>query len=358
MIDAGGSKRRGRLVAVVIAIALVGGALAVRNLVIDNDDGGSSGSGDDGRTRVVCANELRDVCTGLDADVTVEAAGTTADRLVAATDPAGAGFDLWLTAEPWAEIVERRRADAGADPLLSATNNVFARTPLVLVARTNRADVLVAACDGEITWTCVGDRAGTAWSEFGGDDTWGNVRPAHAEPVNSVHGLLALGHAVGTYVATPEVPVDDVSLGDWQNNDAFPGWFQQLERSIPANAFTPGQDPFDLWLQTRGAAYDLVATTEAAALTALDDAAPDVRDASSILYPAPVATADIMLAPVGEAEASDRLLIELQAALREQGFRTSGAPSPEGAPTLPNTDGLPPAGSLDALRNLWQDVVR
>ena len=86
MIPETRSPARGRIVAVVIAIAMVGGALAIRALVFDDDDsGGSSGGGSTETLRVACAAELADVCAELDAEVTVANAGDTAAALIAAT---------------------------------------------------------------------------------------------------------------------------------------------------------------------------------------------------------------------------------------------------------------------------------
>ena len=68
---------------------------------------------------------------------------------------------------------------------------------------------------------------GTPWTDIGGEETWGVVRPAHAEPLTSGTGLLVLGAAVASFVATPEIDADAVSRIDWETNDAFPGWFQK-----------------------------------------------------------------------------------------------------------------------------------
>ena len=84
-----------------------------------------------------------------------------------------------------------------------------------------------------MTWTCVGDRAGTPWSSFGGQETWGRVRPAHAEPETSAIGLLAVGQAVGDFVATDAIPVDRVTPIDWQSNDAFAGLVPATGTSDP-----------------------------------------------------------------------------------------------------------------------------
>ena len=160
------------------------------------------------------------------------------------------------------------------------------------------------------------------------------MRPAHAEPVTSAIGLLAVGQAVGDFVATDEVPVDRVTPIDWQSNDAFAGWFQQLERSIPADAFAPGREPFDTWLQTRGTAYDLVMTTEADAGTKLADATG--RGTRQLHGPLPSTRGNCRRrahAGSGWARSSD-LEDGLRDALADQGYRVEGADAPAGAPAL------------------------
>jgi hypothetical protein len=354
-MEASGSRARGRLLAVVIAVAMIIGAFAIRDLVLDDDDDGRAGNGGGSNgLRVACIDELADVCADLDADVTVEAAGVTAADLIDPAEPAE--VDAWITVAPWAQIVRDRRTEAGDEPLLDPDVGPLARTPIVFVARRERADVLARACGGQVSWTCLGERAGTPWADFGGDETWGGVRPAHAEAENSAVGLLAVGQAVGHFVATDQIPPDRVTPADWEANDAFPGWFQRLERAIPDAAFAPGRDPFDQWLQTRGTAYDVVATTEANARPALAEAAPEVRDAAAVLYPAPVASADIVLAPVAGGRNASGLEDPLRDALAEHGYRVDGDP-PAGAPALEDTDGLPSPGALYALRDVWSGVV-
>ena len=234
---------------------------------------------------------------------------------------------------------------------------MIARSPLVIAARQDRAAVLTAFCGGQVTWTCVGEVAGAPWTDIGGQETWGVVRPAHAEPLTSGAGLLVLGAAVASFVATPEVDADAVTPIDWDTNDAFPGWFQNLERTVPEEAFTPGRDPLGTWLQRRLIGYDLVGTTEAAALTSLAAAAPDIRDDATVLYPAPVATADVLLAPVAGGRDATGLEDDLTEALITAGYRVDGN-APPGAPVLPESDGLPAPGALDALRGLWERVAR
>jgi hypothetical protein len=349
-----------RALAVVVAVVLVAGSLAFRQLVLEDDDNsgsGGGGNGGDGPLRVACVEELEDVCADLDAEIVVEPAGDTAARLVEVPEDEDADIDAWITYAPWPEIVDARREIAGVDPLLANTGEPIGRSPLVIAARQDRAAVLTAHCNGVVTWTCVGEVAGTPWTSIGGEETWGVVRPAHAEPLTSGTGLLVLGAVVASFVATPETDADHISRIDWEANDAFPGWFQNLERSVPVDAFTPGRDPLGTWLQRRLIGYDLVATTEAAALTSLAAAAPDIRDDATVLYPAPVATADVVLAPVAGGRNATGLEEDLTEALIAAGYRTDGN-APPGAPALPETDGLPTPGALDALRGLWEGVAR
>ena len=342
-----------RILAIVIALAMIAGAWAIRSLVIDDDDSESDGpSGDDdGVTTIACIPELEDQCRTLDADVVIEPAGVTAERLSTLADNENANIDGWVTYAPWAELVRDARSRAGLDELV-LDSDVLARTPLAVAARRDRAEVLTAACDGELTWRCIGDVAGGTWSEIDGQETWGAVRPAHADPTQSATGMLTLGQAVGSYLATDEIPADNVSRLDWETSDEFPGWFQQLERAIPDDAFSDA-NPFQRWLQTRpvGARYDLVATTQAEAEPALASAAADVRDAATLLYPAPVATADVVLAPVGDRAPDSSPVLT---ALANTGYRLEV----EGEPPLPATDNLPSAGALNALRDLWEEVAR
>ena len=107
----------------------------------------------------------------------------------------------------------------------------------------------------------------------------------------------------------------------------------------------PGREPFDTWLQTRGTAYDLVMTTEADADSLLADATGAVRDSSTVLYPQPVATADVVLTPVAGGRDPSDLEPDLRDALADRGYRVEGADVPAGAPALGPTDGLPSAGA-------------
>ncbi len=323
----------GPLLALIAAIVMVGASVAIRQLVIEGDDDDTTAdapSSDD--LSIVCAVELAEVCARLDVGITLEPAGTTAAKIAAGDE---VPYDAWVTFAP-----------------MTSTEEPAGRTPLILAARTDRAEVLTAHCGGTVTWTCIGEVAGEPWSAIGGEETWGAVKPAHADPVSSGLGRLVLGQAVASFLGT-----EDFSLIDWQSNDAFPGWFQQLKQGVPASAFAVNADPFAAWLRQRLAGFDVVATTEAQAVTALATVAPDLRDRVTLIYPAPVATADVVLAPL--AGGGGALADDLRDALEEQNYRVDDAPpdgAPADAPELPATDGLPPTGVLEALSQLWEGI--
>jgi hypothetical protein len=178
------------------------------------------------------------------------------------------------------------------------------------------------------------------------------VKPAHAPPSDGV-GLLVLGQAVGNWFGRTDLSTFDLE------DDAFRGWFGALENAAPRNAPAPLQ----LMLTAGAAAVDAVGTTEAEAGPLLAHAAR--RGQLDLLYPAPMATADVVLA-IGSTGRSAASLKRAAAgdptkrALAEAGWRVGGEPLAQGvaeSPALPPTNGLPPPGLLDALRGRWREVT-
>ena len=86
----------------------------------------------------------------------------------------------------------------------------------------------------------------------------------------------------------------------------------------------------------------------------------------TILYPSPLTTADVVLAPVAGSPAGGRLMKLMQsddaaAALAAAGWRVEGQPHAPGVPDQPELaaeSNVPKAGVLQALRSLWIGVVR
>jgi hypothetical protein len=319
-----------RLLAALVAVAMVAGAWWIRQNVIDD------GSGDAGdRLRLRCGTELAAVCQRLaDGDdsitVTVEDEATTVDRL--STEGGRPEFDAWLTAGPWPAIVadERARADLDGE-VLGDPSAVLARSPVTLVGPIDRMDALRAHCGDRPLWDCIGEASGQQWTAIGGQATWGAFRAGLTAPDVGA-GLVALSQAVSAHLGRT----------DWDRLD--------LEESTPwlaplAAAAVVERDPLRVLL-TRPGSMSVAATLEAQSRPELDG--PADRDRFTLLYPEPMVTADVTLTPAaGAGEVLERIGADrLSEALAAEGWRV-------GDPDLPSGPGLPSAGALQALRDEW-----
>lgn len=340
-----------RFLAVVAAVAMVAASAVIRSRLDRHEE-------DAARTlRLVCAQELDDVCEPLAGDhlqLTVEPAGTTADRLGAMQGDAG--LDGWLVPEPWPAIVDGRRKANALPPLFTGDRAPVARSPLVLVVWKDRATALGGRCGQAVTWKCLGDAAAAGpWTASGGKAEWGSPKLGFASPVTDGQGLLILGQAVAGWFGRT-----DLSTNDFDNDDAFRRWLSALARAVTVSATSPLQ----LMLTAGPAAYDAVGTVEAEAGPALAGAA--IRDDLQKLYPAPMATADLVLAEVAGSPAASSLRRAVvtdgtRRDLADHGWRVPGFGSARGvsdAPPLPPTTDLPPSGLLEALRARWQEATR
>lgn len=144
----------GRGAAVLGAIAMVVGALAIRG-----DDTRSATGGD--RTVVLCPTDLRAACAegvGDAAALITEEAGTTADRLIDADGDEAFDADVWIVPAAWAEAVIDERVRLGKDPRY-AISAPLATSPAMLAIWTSRDDELAASCT-VVDWSCLADRSG------------------------------------------------------------------------------------------------------------------------------------------------------------------------------------------------------
>jgi hypothetical protein len=361
-----------RISALFVAIALIVGSIVLRVLVFDD----SSSPAAPEVERLACVTELADVCRSIargsngHVKLTIEPAGTTARRLVNAADGTTAGIDGWLTLSPWSEIVDGRRQRAGEAPIFTTTSKPLARSALVIAVRSDRGRVLAAHCGGTVTWKCIGTVAGAPWTRVGGADTWGTVKPAHPAPNDNASGLLVVGQAVGSFLSTPKLPVEQIGSNDWEASDTFPGWFQRLETSIPSDAFETGADPFGRWIQGRLANYSLVGGLESEIVPSVQRLQRTDRALGTqvaVVYPATVASADVVFASLGndgrvQALASILARDNSAIAFTRAGWRVRGhraaAGIDQGAHPLAAGNGLEAAGTLDALQALWQQVTQ
>jgi hypothetical protein len=321
-----------RLLALVAALAMVGVAIVVRN---NRDSGGASTTAASGRLQLVCATELAAVCDGInarDADVTIEPATVTADRLHSA-DPDDPGIDGWLAPGPWGAVVDSARSTS-AGRLFADAGAPLARSPFVLaVWKDKRAALACATAD----LGCVGDAVATRGFRLGvaADD--------QAEGVLS-DAALGAGHAKNSNFATNDL--DETDLSDW---------LAAVDANTDRVSRNPGGRSFTELLTFGAAAADGYLSTEADVGPQFVRAAK--RSQLDLLYVTPPTTADVLLS-VRPGKRGDRLnaLVRnerIRQLLQANGWRVDGLPPAAGVnttPRLPSDDGLPSAGVLQAVR--------
>jgi hypothetical protein len=229
---------------------------------------------------------------------------------------------------------------ASLDRVTEAPSEPIARSPVVIAVAEERAEVLAEQCGGDVSWRCIGDVAGSPWQSIGGSITWGAVKPAHADPESTGEGLVIIGEEAAHFFGTTDLSRDNF------DEDEFLEWFTRLERSTKTDA-----NAFQALLTSRSATYDVVATLEAKA-----DESLARREQVRLIYPAPVATADVVFVPVvdGDSDLADVVTGDAaRDALADAGFRVDD----DGDPPLPGGSRLPSAGVLEALLQTWREVT-
>lgn len=344
-----------RLAALVVAVALIAGALWIRDRMEGDDDraGGIGGGGSD--LALVCSRTMEQSCRSLGRvdgiTVRIEDDATTAEALVQSQDGVSV-VDAWLTTASWAAMVADERQLAGRRPVLGQPSDTLARSPATIVARSDRAEAMRSACGGSVTWACIGDAAGGPWTALGGQPTWGVVRPGLAAP-NTSRGLVVLAQAVASRLGRT-----DYASNDFDEDPTFRTWFDRLVGAAKDTDF-PGASLSRFLVAP--ATYGMVGVLEA-------ESGPELARAASggafdVIYPEPVVTADVVLAPAAGSDADaviDRIGRDrLRSALSRSGWRVPGTSPARGVDPsvrLPAAAGLPRPGVLAALRSEWEDV--
>jgi hypothetical protein len=296
-----------RLLAFVVAAAMVAGSLYVRSRI--DDDGTDRTAPAPSALRIVCSTELAAACDGLGGSTGVEDAGVTADRLVHEDDPA---IDAWIVPDPWPALVDVRRRAEQKDQLFGDAVTV-ATTRLGLATWKGDVD-----CPPPVTWKCVGEKG---------------ARAGHADPTRDGIGLLSLGAAAASFFGRTDLSTADLE------DPAFDAWFAQLEQRGTTNG-----DALDLMFSSRGALFDAVAVTAIDVRDVVDTAADKQR--VEVSYPAPMATAGAVVAARRGVQVESRVRAQAADALAAVGWTRGG-----------RATGIPDAGFLDALLARWHEVV-
>jgi hypothetical protein len=306
-----------RIGALLGAVVMVAAAFVVRDTVVDDDQ--TVGAGGDPQPGLACPVELEDLCRSERGAVTVEPAGTTADRLVEATSTDALGAEAWIVPAAWARLVVAERARLDREPLFEIDDDVIASSPVVLAAWTDQAQELASVCGADaVGWTCIAEQAG--------QQVLGTRVQPGSPPVDSATGLVVAAAQAGALLGR----------SDFATNDFSPAF----ESAASRLAAGQGRDPLTV-MRTRGPGqFTAVGVVAADAekldstfgtIAAFDDREPRVR------------TDVVALVPTGRELDDDR-----RDALREAFSAAGWEPARRGP------DGLPDGSVLAAVRTLWK----
>jgi len=304
-----------RFAALVAAVLMVVGALALRQA---RDDEEQADGPADAPRGIVCADDLEAVCDAAGVPVAgAQAAGRTADALVAAADTGALGGDAWLVTAAWAALVIDERARLGEAPLFEVAGEPLASSPVVLAVWADRADQLARRCGAATGWRCLAEQSGTTL------DAGDRVRAAGPDVDTAIGLVVAASQAAGLF-----------GRSDFASNDFDPA-FQSL-----AGRLASGQagDPLRRMRVEGPGQVTAAGTVQAGAANLASSFGTIVADP-----PAPALRADVVLVVPRGAEVPSSQRQDLADALRAAGW---------GAPADGPSD-LPAGGVLAAIRTLW-----
>jgi len=310
-----------RLLAVALAIGLVALALFVRQRLKDDGDATAGpGTSAAGATTLVCATELAAACqavTGMTA--VIEPAGRTYDSLVKATSSSV----IWLTLDPWPQLVDDERTRQGTSEVLGDPQRLAA-SPVALIGRLDRMAALTQRCNGTLTWKCIGDLGDVALGMGSGNLSAG--------------GALVLANAVVEHQGTTDINPIDLDV-----DDQYRTWIAAIGHEAAEYRNAPAAPLLE----------DLVQVPRLDVAGALEYELRVLRVANpsayKVTYPQPMARADVVLTATKGARVPSDLAATLRGALIANGCLPASTDPPAGLPA-PNV--------IEALRATWNEVAR
>jgi ABC-type Fe3+ transport system substrate-binding protein len=154
-------------------------------------------------------------------------------------------------------------------------------TPLVFVAWEDRAEVLLKASGGAITWKAIHKAvaANEGWPAIKGNKDWGFVKLGHTDPTQSNSGLQALlSMTLEYYGKQTGLEVGDVLKPKYQD------FVKELEKGVPKFETSTGQFMTDM-IRFGPSKYDIAIVYENLAVSQIDNA-QGRWGALKIYYPA------------------------------------------------------------------------
>ena len=288
-----------RVLAVLVAIGMVAGAVYLRGRIDDDDGGGGDRS--EGNGQLVCDPVFEAACRDVSDDVVVEDAAATAEGLLTADRVEFAG---WVTPGPWPAMVDALRSAASRPDLFGDGGQVVASSRMALVAPP----------DAPLRWRAAGEAVG------GGDLSLGWRDPTSGLGVLQV-GAFAVGWFDGPAFARNDFDA------------AFRSYLEGIEDEAEVE-----RDPLERRLQQGVSFAQAVVSFQSEAERQLDAAAASRRGDLRPLYPEPVVAVEAVLA------GTDDGAEDLRSALEDEGWDVPAGSS-----------GLPSPGVLAAL---WQEARR
>jgi hypothetical protein len=321
-----------RIGALLVAVALVVGAILIRKAIGDDssDSQQSDGGSSNGAYSLICSTEFTDICGQLPDSyaVTVEPAGVTLDRL--ATAQSSELPDAWLTLDPFPAMLDEIRSRASNLPPSVKTTAPVATTEQVFALPADRAAAFQRECDTDPVGRCVGDLAGRKWSDLGATDVDGRVKPAINDPDNEAFGLLTFANAVAGY--HDRTSIDSTA---WSGDSAFTSWLRNFVNNVGIIAGSTLNT-----MLVRESSVDVAATSTAEISTTPRAS----EDGVTTLPASPGFGTNATLATFGEDR--DEVAEILTTLLVGQGWER---PAADEAPL--------PASTFIALRQLWKDTT-
>jgi hypothetical protein len=185
-------------------------------------------------------------------------------------------------------ILQELSSNALGQPLVNLADSVacrpVVRTPLVLVAWRERAELLWGGQPGAQMWQDLHDASldPHGWDTFGHPE-WGYFKFGHTNPLSSNSGFMTILLMTDSYFGG----IDRVSAADLLSDTGFQEWFLEIERSLSQFEYSTG--PLMEKMVAYGpSTYDMVAVYEATAIEQAENAVGRYGDLRMYYPPATV----------------------------------------------------------------------